>query len=52
MEEGLGIKREEPRNAHNRFAVYVLKGCDVVGHVPREFSKTLWYFVSSRGQDT
>ena len=48
--EGLTIQREEPRNRHDRFSVCVMKGHDVAGHVPREFSKTVRYFLRSGGQ--
>jgi len=30
--------RQETDNFHNCFAVVVMKGCDVVGHVPKEIS--------------
>ena len=48
--EGLTIQREEPRNRHDRLSVCVMKDRDVVGQVPREFSKTVWYFLRSGGQ--
>ena len=35
--------RKEAGNHHDRFAVAVLKDDRIVGHIPREVSKTAWY---------
>ena len=47
--EVLIVKCKEPSNHHNQFAVCVLREEIMVGHVPREFSKTIWYFLRSGG---
>ena len=36
----------------NRYAVTVVKGTQVVGHVPREYSKLCWNFLSHCGRIT
>ena len=44
--ETLELKCEEPENVHDRYSVCVMKNGDfIVGHVPRELSKTVWYFL-------
>lgn len=35
--------RKGAGNHHDRFAVAVLKDDRIVGHIPREVSKTAWY---------
>ena len=40
---------KERRNGHDRFAVAVTQDGTVVGHVPREFSKVAWHFLSHGG---
>ena len=35
----------EPGNGHNRYAVCVKRGGEIVGHVPRQFSHIVWYFL-------
>ena len=36
----------------NRYAVAVVKGTQVVGHVPREYSKLCWNFLRHCGRIT
>ena len=40
---------EEAHNSEDRFTVYVavLNTREIVGHVPRELSRIVWYFTSS-----
>ena len=40
----------EPLNNHNRHAVCVKKDDVIVGHVPREKTKTMWHFLMHGGQ--
>ena len=46
----------ENSNAHDRFAVAVIKVCPargtrkVVGHIPREISNIIWHFLSHGGE--
>ena len=42
------VKTEE-ENRHDRFAVAVVVNSNVVGHVPREFSKSVFYFIKNNG---
>ena len=42
--------RKETGNHHDRFAVAVLKDDRIVGHIPREVSKTAWYFLEHGGE--
>ena len=42
--------RKEAVNHHDRFAVAVLKEDRIVGHIPREVSKTAWYFLEHGGE--
>lgn len=39
----------EPNNPHDKFAVSVKKGADIVGHVPREITKVFHYFIKRSG---
>ena len=41
--------RKEAGN-HGRFAVAVVKDDRIVGHIPREVSKTAWYFLEHGGE--
>ena len=34
--------------ANFRFAVAVVKGSNIVGHVPMEYSRVFWYFIQKR----
>ena len=44
------IVSQESGNRHDRRAVAVMKeDRTVVGHVPREFSRTFWHFISHGG---
>ena len=47
--EELTVEKEAD-NAHDRHAVAVLKGGVVVGHAPREISKTFWHFLTHQGE--
>ena len=40
----------DPANRHNRFAIAVLKAGAIVGHVPREFSRIFYIFLTSGGK--
>ena len=44
------LVRQEPGNEHDRKAVCLLKGEMIVGHVPREFSRFFWFFLSHGGR--
>ena len=46
--EQLVLQREEG-NGHDRHAVSVMKGGDIVGHVLRELSCAYWYFIRHGG---
>ena len=39
----------ENNNKHDLYAVSVLKNGDIVGHVPRELSKTIKFFLGTPG---
>ena len=43
-------QEKEAGNHHDRFAVAVLKDDRIVGHIPREVSKTAWYFLEHGGE--
>ncbi len=51
--EELSLKIDE-LNTHDRYAVAVEANdpCRVVGHVPREFSKVVFYFIRNGGRVT
>ena len=49
--EVLQLSREEG-NAHDRFAVCLVKGEVVVDHVPRELSRKIWHFLRHCGRAT
>ena len=38
---------QELDNAVDKFAVKVVKNNETVGHLPREYSQILWYFIAS-----
>ena len=40
---------QEHGNSEDRFAVSVIKDGDIVGHVPREISHVVWYFIEHDG---
>ena len=42
--EILPVSRE-PDNGHNTYAVCVKRGGEIVGHVPRQFLRIVWYFL-------
>ena len=37
---------QEHKNSEDPLAVSVMKGDDIVGHVPREVSRIIWYFIA------
>ena len=39
----------EPTNIHDRYAVAVKVDGSIVGHVPKELSKTFYYFIRNGG---
>ena len=43
------LVRSHAGNAHGKYAVGVMKGGIVVGHVPKEFSKIFWHFLTHGG---
>ena len=49
VSERLELICEEPENVHDRYSVSITKDESVVGHVPRELSKTVWYFLRREG---
>ena len=46
--EELTVTPEENNN-HNRHTIAVMKGGEVVGHVPRELSRILYFFLRRSG---
>ena len=40
---------QEPDNAVDEFAVKVVKNDKTLGHLPREYSRILWYFITCGG---
>ena len=42
----------EELNRHDRYAVAIKVSGDIVGHVPREFSKIVHYFIKNGGRVT
>ena len=46
--EQLVLEREDS-NSCDRYAVSVMKYGTIVGHVPRELSRTYWYFIRRGG---
>ena len=41
---------QEPDNAVDKFAMKVVKNNETVGHLPREDSRILWYFIARGGK--
>ena len=41
---------QELDNEVDKFAVKVVKNNEIVGHVPREYSQILWYFIAHGGK--
>ena len=39
---------QETHNVQDRFAVAIVKDDITVGHVPREVSRLVWYFIEQR----
>jgi len=40
---------KESRNPHDDFAVVVIKDHQIVGHIPEEFLRITWHFISHGG---
>ena len=40
----------EDGNVHDQYAVVVIRGDEIVGHVPRELSRILYYFLKHSGE--
>ena len=40
----------EVKNSHDRYVVAVLKNGEVVGHIPRELSRTFYFFLKHSGE--
>ena len=41
---------QELGNEADKFAVKVVKNNEIVGHLPRKYSRTLWYFIARGGK--
>ena len=41
---------QELGNEADKFAVKVVKNNEIVGHLPREYSRILWYFIARGGK--
>ena len=41
---------QELGNEADKFAMKVVKNNEIVGHLPREYSQTLWYFIARGGK--
>ena len=41
---------QEFGNEADKFAVKVVKNNEIFGHLPREYSQTLWYFIACGGK--
>ena len=41
---------QELGNEANKFPVKVVKNNEIVGNLPREYSRTLWYFIARGGK--
>ena len=46
------LVRPETGNNHDKYAVSVVKHGEIVGHLPRELSRTVWHFILHGGQVT
>ena len=44
--------RIKERNIHDRYAVAIVVDTNIVGHVPRKFSKMVYYFIRNGGTVT
>ena len=44
------VARCEFNNPMDKHAVRVVKNTETVGHLPREFSRTAWYFLAHGGE--
>ena len=43
------LLRRQPENEHDQFAVAVLKDEEIAGHVPRDISRIVFFFLSHDG---
>ena len=46
------LVRPETGNNHDKYTVSVVKHGGIVGHLPRELSRTVWHFILHGGQVT
>ena len=44
------VAKQEFNNTMDKHAVKVVKGDEKVGHLPRKFSRILWYFLACSGE--
>ena len=44
------ILEPEDCNEHDKFAVAVKRNDEIIGHMPRSFSRVSWYFLKYRGK--
>ena len=43
------LVEQEDHNPQDCFAVTILKSAEIVGHVPREIPRIVWYFIEHDG---
>ena len=44
------VAKQEFNNTMGKHAVKVVKGDETVGHLPRKFSRIVWYFLACSGE--
>ena len=44
------VAKREFNNTMDKHAVKVVKGDETVGHLPRKFSRIVWYFLARSGE--
>ena len=44
------VAKREFNNTMEKHAVKVVKGDEMVGHLPRKFSRIMWYFLARSGE--
>ena len=44
------VAKREFNNTMDKHAVKVVKGGEKVGHLPRKFSRIMWYFLARSGE--
>ena len=40
------ILEKEPANPYNKFAVALIGASQIVGHIPKNYSQIMWYFIT------